>query len=109
MKTLVFDIPYDLSSLIEMLDYETGALRELLAYAASKGLENTTAYQKWEQDYHATYKEFQIAKQTLQNDYLPRVVEGTVLNWELTYSTNSIEVQVCQCEGEQNEEARVVL
>jgi len=54
MKTLVFDIPYDLSSLIEMLDYETGALRELLAYAASKGLENTTAYQKWEQDYHAT-------------------------------------------------------
>ena len=87
-------IPVDrnMSSYIERLDYECGALKNLLVEMDERGKTDSPAFARWEKQYLEAFAAFQTAKIELEQHFLKPEMRGKV-NWHLDYATSTLTVE----------------
>ena len=85
-------IEAELSNYIESLHYDLNSIRELLLMAAKQGLKDTDAYNAWMQDYLKKSKEYEIAKTTLEREFIIPAIGNAAVDWVLDFSTATVTV-----------------
>ena len=68
------------------------AIQELLLMAAKQGLKDTDAYNAWMKDYLGKSKEYEIAKATLEREFIIPAVGNAAVDWVLDFSTATVTV-----------------
>lgn len=81
-----------LSNYIESLHYDRNSIQELLLMAAKQGLKDTDAYNAWMKDYLGKSKEYEIAKATLEHEFIIPAVGNAAVDWVLDFSTATVTV-----------------
>lgn len=82
----------ELSNYIESLHYDRNSIQELLLMAAKQGLKDTDAYNAWMKDYLGKSKEYEIAKVTLEREFIIPAVGNAAVDWVLDFSTATVTV-----------------
>ena len=90
-------IEAELSNYIESLHYDRNSIQELLLMAAKQGLKDTDAYNAWMKDYLGKSKEYEIAKVTLEREFIIPAVGNAAVDWVLDFSTATVTVTPQQC------------
>ena len=90
-------IEAELSNYIESLHYDRNSIQELLLMAAKQGLKDTDAYNAWMKDYLGKSKEYEIAKATLEREFIIPAVGNAAVDWVLDFSTATVTVTPQQC------------
>ena len=85
-------IEAELSNYIESLHYDRNSIQELLLMAAKQGLKDTDAYNAWMKDYLGKSKEYEIAKVTLEREFIIPAVGNAAVDWVLDFSTATVTV-----------------
>ena len=85
-------IEAELSNYIESLHYDRNSIQELLLMAAKQGLKDTDAYNAWMKDYLGQSKEYEIAKATLEREFIIPAVGNAAVDWVLDFSTATVTV-----------------
>lgn len=85
-------IEAELSNYIESLLYDRNSIQELLLMAAKQGLKDTDAYNAWMKDYLGKSKEYEIAKVTLEREFIIPAVGNAAVDWVLDFSTATVTV-----------------
>lgn len=85
-------IEAELSNYIESLHYDRNSIQELLLMAAKQGLKDTDAYNAWMKDYLGKSKEYEIAKATLECEFIIPAVGNAAVDWVLDFSTATVTV-----------------
>ena len=85
-------IEAELSNYIESLHYDRNSIQELLLMAAKQGLKDTDAYNAWMKDYLGKSKEYEIAKATLECEFIIPAVGNAAVDWALDFSTATVTV-----------------
>ena len=85
-------IEAELSNYIESLHYDRNSIQELLLMAAKQGLKDTDAYNAWMKDYLGKSKEYEIAKVTLEREFIIPAVGNAAVDWVLVFSTATVTV-----------------
>lgn len=85
-------IEAELSNYIESLHYDRNSIQELLLMAAKQGLKDTDAYNAWMKDYLGKSKEYEIAKVTLEREFIIPAVGNAAVDWVLDFSTTTVTV-----------------
>lgn len=85
-------IEAELSNYIESLHYDRNSIQELLLMAAKQGLKDTEAYNAWMKDYLGKSKEYEIAKVTLEREFIIPAVGNAAVDWVLDFSTATVTV-----------------
>lgn len=85
-------IEAELSNYIESLHYDRNAIRELLLMAAKQGLKDSEAYNEWMKDYLKKSKEYEIAKATLEREFIIPATGGAAVAWALDFPTATVTV-----------------
>ena len=85
-------IEAELSNYIESLHYDRNSIQELLLMAAKQGLKETDAYNAWMKDYLGKSKEYEIAKVTLEREFIIPAVGNAAVDWVLDFSTATVTV-----------------
>ena len=85
-------IEAELSNYIESLHYDRNSIQELLLMAAKQGLKDTDAYNAWMKDYLGKSKEYEIAKATLEREFIIPAVGNAAVDWMLDFSTATVTV-----------------
>ena len=85
-------IEAELSNYIESLHYDRNSIQELLLMAAKQGLKDTDAYNAWMKDYLGKSKECEIAKATLEREFIIPAVGNAAVDWVLDFSTATVTV-----------------
>lgn len=85
-------IEAELSNYIESLHYDRNSIQELLLMAAKQGLKDTDAYNAWMKDYLGKSKEYEIAKSTLEREFIIPAVGNAAVDWVLDFSTATVTV-----------------
>ena len=85
-------IEAELSKYIESLHYDRNSIQELLLMAAKQGLKDTDAYNAWMKDYLGKSKEYEIAKVTLEREFIIPAVGNAAVDWVLDFSTATVTV-----------------
>ena len=85
-------IEAELSNYIESLHYDRNSIQELLLMAAKQGLKDTDAYNAWMKDYLGKSKEYEIAKATLEREFIIPAVGNAAVDWVLDFSTATVTV-----------------
>lgn len=80
-------IGVELSNYIESLQYDRNAIQELLLMAAKQGLTDSDAYGLWMQDYLSKSKEYEIAKATLEREYILPAIGEDAVDWKLDFAS----------------------
>ena len=83
-------IEAELSNYIESLHYDRNSIQELLLMAAKQGLKDTDAYNAWMKDYLGKSKEYEIAKATLEREFIIPAVGNAAVDWVLDFSTATV-------------------
>lgn len=83
-------IEAELSNYIESLHYDRNSIQELLLMAAKQGLKDTDAYNAWMKDYLGKSKEYEIAKVTLEREFIIPAVGNAAVDWVLDFSTATV-------------------
>ena len=85
-------IEAELSNYIESLHYDRNSIQELLLMASKQGLKDTDAYNAWMKDYLGKSKEYEIAKVTLEREFIIPAVGNAAVDWVLDFSTATVTV-----------------
>ena len=85
-------IEAELSNYIESLHYDRNSIQEMLLMAAKQGLKDTDAYNAWMKDYLGKSKEDEIAKATLEREFMIPAVGNAAVDWVLDFSTATVTV-----------------
>lgn len=85
-------IEAELSNYIESLHYDRNSIQELLLMAAKQGLKDTDAYNAWMKDYLGKSKGYEIAKATLEREFIIPAVGNAAVDWVLDFSTATVTV-----------------
>lgn len=85
-------IEAELSNYIESLHYDRNSIQELLLMAAKQGLKDTDAYNAWMKDYLGKSKKYEIAKATLEREFIIPAVGNAAVDWVLDFSTATVTV-----------------
>ena len=85
-------IEAELSNYIESLHYDRNSIQELLLMAAKQGLKDTDAYNAWMKDYLGKRKEYEIAKATLEREFIIPAVGNAAVDWVIDFSTATVTV-----------------
>ena len=85
-------IEAELSNYIESLHYDRNSIQELLLMAAKQGLKDTEAYNAWMKDYLGKSKEYEIAKVTLEREFIIPAVGNAAVDWVPDFSTATVTV-----------------
>ena len=85
-------IPDGVRDLVEKLDYETQATKELLIQAAQMGINDNAAMEYWETRYKESFVEFQAAKAQIENDYVMPETNGKGGQWRLDYTSGVLSI-----------------
>lgn len=85
-------IEAELSNYIESLHYDRNSIQELLLMAAKQDLKDTDAYNAWMKDYLGKSKEYEIAKVTLEREFIIPAVGNAAVDWVLDFSTATVTV-----------------
>ena len=85
-------IEAELSNYIESLHYDRNSIQELLLMASKQGLKDTDAYNAWMKDYLGKGKEYEIAKATLEREFIIPAVGNAAVDWVLDFSTATVTV-----------------
>ena len=85
-------IEAELSNYIESLHYDRNSIQELLLMASKQGLKDTDAYNAWMKDYLGKSKEYEIAKATLEPEFIIPAVGNAAVDWVLDFSTATVTV-----------------
>ena len=89
---MIIQIEAELSKYIESLHYDRNSIQELLLMAAKQGLKDTDAYNAWMKDYLGKSKEYEIAKVTLEREFIIPAVGNAAVDWVLDFSTATVTV-----------------
>ena len=91
----VVKIPEDLCTYLEVLNYETNALQDLLVRMSLFGDEVTTELQNyWTNRYLDTFTEYNLAKKDLEKTYVqPLLKDDEVVNWNLNFDSCEVVIQ----------------
>lgn len=84
-------ISEELSNYIERLHYETNALQELIS--KMKNSEDEDLNNFWINKYFDTYKEYNLAKQEMEKQYIvPNF--GKKVNWNLDFDNCEVSIDI---------------
>lgn len=89
----VIQVSGDLASYIESLSYTVSSLRELLMEALERGLQDSPAFERWEQKYMEAGSELCVAKGQLEREFVLPVSEGKTVNWKLDYESCEVTIE----------------
>lgn len=84
-------ISEELSNYIERLHYETNALQDLIS--KMKDAEDEELNSFWLDKYFETYKEYNLAKQEMENQYIVPVF-GKKVNWNLDFNNCEVSIDI---------------
>ena len=84
-------ISEELSNYIERLHYETNALQDLIS--KMKNAEDEELNNFWLDKYFETYKEYNLAKQEMENQYIVPVF-GKKVNWNLDFNNCEVSIDI---------------
>lgn len=82
-------ISEDLSTYIERLHYETNALQDLISRMKNEDDEGLNNF--WLNKYIETYKEYSLAKQELEKQYIIPIY-GNNTKWVLNFEDNEVTI-----------------
>lgn len=84
-------ISEELSNYIERLHYETNALQDLIS--RMKNSEDEELNNFWLNKYFDTYKEYNLAKQEMEKQYIVPDF-GKKVNWNLDFDTCEVSIDI---------------
>lgn len=84
---------------IEGLDYEQSARRDIISFMLEKNMNvNTDAFKQYQKEQSVFHAEFQMAKQEIEQRYIPEEWKGHQVNWSLDYHTCIMSIEkLCDC------------
>lgn len=82
----------DLVNYIEKLDYEQNSIRRLLIDAAERGIQSTSAFSRWEEQYKEAFMAFEVAKIELEKKYIRPYLNGGKGDWTLDYDSRVLTI-----------------
>ena len=82
-------ISEDLRNYIERLHYETNALQDLIS--RMKNFENDEVNEYWLNKYFEVYKEYNLAKQELEKEYILPIYKEKV-SWNLNFESCEVSI-----------------
>lgn len=93
----VIQIPQELSEYLELLNYETNALQDLLVRMAMFNFTVEVPSELknyWTDKYIEIYTEYEIAKKELEKKYVqPTLKENETVRWNLNFDSCEVVVQ----------------
>lgn len=88
MKTVNVRIPEDVRDDIQALQFEVESRKDLLAHMINTGVDTTSdGFKRYEKEYQEFFVKYNIAKEDMQNKILKPAIQGTLLSWNLDFST----------------------
>lgn len=94
------EIEEKLSDYIEMLQYDLDSIKELLARAASIGVESGEMHKEWLDKYLEKGREYNAAKAEVERMYVvPNIGNGETVNWSLDFYTHTVTIEAVSANG----------
>lgn len=94
-KVKTIAIPEDVCSLIQVLQYEVDARKELLSHMIGAGVDTTSeAFNAYNKNYEDSFKEYNKAKSDMQAKYIEPEITGKLLNWNLNFYTAEVTCEI---------------
>lgn len=91
MITKNVKVPEGLVNLIESLQYEANARKDLLAFMLNNGMGETEGYTKYHYDYIEFSAKFDIAKRDFEQNFV-KVKYPDAISWNLDFASNTVAI-----------------
>lgn len=106
MRTLKIEISQELVNYIERLHFEVEQRKDIIQRIIEAHADDTDtkvltspAFKAYSAELSDFVAEYEIAKEELQDEYIPKYLEGHQLNWRLDFSNKMLVIDVmCDCE-----------
>lgn len=106
MREIKIDINQELVNYIERLHFEVESRKDIIqriieAHANDSDADvlMSPAFKSYSKELADFVAEYEIAKNELQDNYVPKYLEGHKYNWELKFETKQLVISIlCDCE-----------
>lgn len=106
MRTIKINVPAEVVNYVQRVGFECEARADIIKWMFDRhkldedaSVISSPAFKAYHDEYVEFRTEFEMAKVKIQEEYVPKVLNGHKINWNLDYNTEVLQIDIlCDCE-----------